>query len=119
MKGAVSTLGKSIRAEVLAAAASGEQNARDQMQPVEASEFGDAEDGCTVEQAQRFYARELVDRFQQAVHDQRTDATWPPCPKHPNHPLWYDEDNRSWCCPRDGARVAPLGQLTDIDAPAA
>lgn len=118
MKDAVSTLGEEVRAAVYAVAASVEQNARDQMQPVEASEYGEAEEGCSVEEAQRFYDREVVDQFQQSVHDQHLDTTWPACPRHRNHPLWYAEDSQAWCCPHDGVPVAPLGGLAGIDAPA-
>jgi hypothetical protein len=87
------------------------------MQPVDASEYGDAEEGSTVEEAQQFYDREVVDQFQQSVHDQHLDTTWPACPRHPNHPLWYGEDSQSWCCPLDGAAVAPLGGLAGILPP--
>jgi hypothetical protein len=118
MRDAVSTLGEAVRAEVLAVAASVERNARDQMLPVPASEYGPAEEGSTVEDAQRFYDREVVDQFQQSVHDQHLDTTWPACPRHRNHPLWYSEDSGSWCCPRDGTPIAPLGGLPAIDAPA-
>jgi hypothetical protein len=119
MKDALSTLGESIRAEVLAVAASVERNARDQMLPVEASEYGEAEEGSSLEEAQRFFDREVVDQFQQSVHDQHLDTTWPACPRHPNHPLRSGEDSQAWCCPRDGAPVAPLGGLADVVPPAA
>ena len=119
MRDAVSTLGESVRTEVLAVAASVERSARDQMQPVEASEYGEAEAGSSVEEAQHFYDREVVDQFQQSVHDQHLDTTWPACPRHLNHPLWYGEESQSWCCPRDGVPVVPLGGLAGIGPPAA
>lgn len=49
MRDAVSTVGVGIRAEVLEVAAWVERSARAQMQPVEASEYGEAEEGSTVE----------------------------------------------------------------------
>jgi hypothetical protein len=116
---AVSTLGEGVRAAVRELAAWVERIARAQMEPVEASEYGAAEEGSTVEEAQRFYDREVVDQFQQSVHDQHLDTTWPACPRHSNHPLWYSEESQSWCCPRDGAVVAPLGGLAGIVPPAA
>lgn len=117
MKDAVSTLGEGVRAEVLAIAATVEELARELMLPVEASEYGDAEEGSTLEEAQQFYDRKVVDDFQQSVHDTFLDTTWPACPRHRNHPLWYGEDSQSWCCPRDGAALAPLGGLSRLYAP--
>jgi hypothetical protein len=46
---------------------------------------------------------------QQCVHDTFVDTSWPACPEHSNHPLWYVEG--WWSCKRSGARVAPLGGL--------
>src|SRR4051812_22429771 len=88
LRDAVSTLGEDVRAEVLATVASVAQNAREQMQPVEAGEYWDAAEGCSLEDAQRFFEREAVDLFQQTVHDLHLATTWPTCPRHPNHPLW-------------------------------
>jgi hypothetical protein len=39
------------------------------------------------------------------------DTSWPHCPEHPHHPLWYSKG--SWTCERSGRRVAPLGSLGD------
>jgi len=55
--------------------------------------------------------QKVVDDFQQYVHDTHTHTTWPPCPRHPNHPLEYTAEGDAWCCPRDGAAVAQLGAL--------
>ena len=49
----------------------------------------------------------LVDEVQQYLHDAFVDTTWPACPRHPNHPLWFRND--SWWC--DGDRIAKFGQL--------
>jgi hypothetical protein len=52
----------------------------------------------------------LVDEVQQYFHDTFIDTTWPACPRHPNHPLWFRED--WWWC--GGERVAKLGELSRL-----
>ena len=103
MADAVATLGERARAEVLAAAANVEESARLWM-----------EQGDSVAEVQRSFDREVVDHFQQDVHDTHWDTTWPTCPRHPKHPLWYDEDRHAWCCRQDGSTVAPLGALASL-----
>ena len=51
----------------------------------------------------------LVNDVQQYFHDTRVDPTWPACPRHSRHPLWYR--GGSWWCVEDGAGIAPLGAL--------
>ncbi len=51
----------------------------------------------------------LVEEVQQHFHDCFIDTTWPPCPRHPNHPLWFRSG--AWYCERDGAQIAKLGDL--------
>lgn len=55
------------------------------------------------------FEQRVVDDVQQYLHDTFVDTTWPSCPHHPNHPLWYSE--QWWRCERSGIRVAPLGEL--------
>lgn len=55
-------------------------------------------------------AEKVVNDVQQYFHDTFVDTTWPACPRHGNHPLWYRDG--SWWCVEDGAAVARLGQLT-------
>jgi hypothetical protein len=55
------------------------------------------------------FEQRVVDDVQQWVHDTFLDTSWPGCPEHPNHPLWYAEG--WWRCERTGMRVAPLGGL--------
>ena len=52
---------------------------------------------------------ELVDQVQQQIHDEFIDTTWPTCPRHPNHPLWFEDGK--WMCDRDGMAIAELGGL--------
>ena len=59
-------------------------------------------------------AQRLVDEVQQDYHDLFIDTTWPACPKHPNHPLWYHDG--TWWCPRDEEAIAPLGGLDALRA---
>ena len=115
---AVATLGAWTGAEVLAVAAGVAQNALDQMQPVEASADWDASEGRSLEEAQAFFDQVVVDRFQQDVHDEHWDTAWPACPRHPNHPLWYDASREAWCCQREGAVLAPLSGLATFRPPA-
>jgi hypothetical protein len=55
------------------------------------------------------YEDRVVEEVQQHFHDAFVDTTWPSCPYHPNHPLWYSD--RSWRCERTHMRVARLGAL--------
>ena len=55
-------------------------------------------------------AEKVVNDVQQYFHDTFVDTTWPTCPRHRKHPLWYR--NGSWWCVEDGVAVAPLGALT-------
>ena len=50
-----------------------------------------------------------IDDVQQYFQDTFVDTTWPACPRHPNHPLNFEEG--AWRCPRDEAAVARLGEL--------
>ena len=54
-------------------------------------------------------AAKLTGDVQQELHDTFVDTTWPHCPAHPNHPLWFDEG--AWRCTGGGGFVAPLGEL--------
>jgi hypothetical protein len=51
----------------------------------------------------------LVDDVQQILHDTHVDTTWPTCPRHNRHPLWYRDG--SWWCEQLEERVFPLGAL--------
>jgi hypothetical protein len=58
------------------------------------------------------YEQRVIDEVQQRLHDEFVDTTWPTCPLHPNHPLWYSDG--WWRCPRAGA-IAPLGELANAN----
>lgn len=70
-------------------------------------------DGRSIAEAQRSFDQYVVDGVQQTAHDLFWDTTWPACPRHRRHPLWYDQDRRAWCCEADGVVVAPLGRLVE------
>lgn len=55
------------------------------------------------------FEQKVVDDVQQFIHDCFVDTTWPACPYHPNHPLWYSQCR--WRCERNDRAVAPLGGL--------
>jgi len=55
------------------------------------------------------FEQRVVDDVQQCLHDAFVDTSWPACPEHPNHPLWYSEG--WWRCERSGRRAAALGEL--------
>lgn len=56
-----------------------------------------------------YFEQQVVDEVQQYLHDSFVDTSWPRCPEHPNHPLWYS--GGWWQCERSGMRAAPLGGL--------
>jgi hypothetical protein len=103
---AVACLGEWSRANVLAVVANMETNARLWL-----------ESEKSLADVQRDFNRELVDHFQQEVHDEQWDTTWPACPRHPNHPLWYDDAREAWCCQQDGVVLARLGELASLSSP--
>src|SRR5205809_299404 len=51
----------------------------------------------------------VVSDVQQRMHDEFVDTTWPRCPLHANHPLWYE--GGAWRCPSTKAARAELGEL--------
>ena len=57
------------------------------------------------------YEQKVVDDIQQRLHDERLDTTWPTCPWHANHPMWYA--NGLWSCPERGV-IAKLGDLANL-----
>jgi hypothetical protein len=77
---------------------------------------GEAHRGLVHETATRVQQFDIADRqakvvddVQQALHDEFVDTTWPACPRHARHPLWYRD--RAWWCERDGVAIAFLGEL--------
>ena len=60
------------------------------------------------------YVGEVVDDVQQYFHDAFVDTTWPPCPHHPNHPLWFS--GGWWRCERTEEPIARLGALSGVNA---
>jgi len=58
------------------------------------------------------YRQRVVEDVQQWVHDNFVDTTWPRCPRHGNHPLWFREG--AWWCEQDSQAVARLGELGKI-----
>lgn len=56
------------------------------------------------------FAQRLVDSVQQHFMDTFVHTTWPPCPQHHKHPLWF-EDGFWWCHLHPVTKI-PLGQLT-------
>ena len=56
-------------------------------------------------------AEQVVNDVQQHFHDTFADPKWPACPRHPNHPLWFNDG--SWWCVQDGVAIARLGALSD------
>lgn len=55
------------------------------------------------------YVARVVDDTQQGIHDLRIDTTWPECPRHQRHPLWFHDN--AWWCQRDRIRITDLGDL--------
>ena len=63
--------------------------------------LGNVRDDCS---------EELVGSLQTYIHDSFIDTSWPACPRHRNHPLWFGRED-SWWCSQDNDRVAALGDL--------
>jgi hypothetical protein len=55
------------------------------------------------------YEERVVADVQQTLHDDFIDSTWPACPQHPNHPLWFS--GGWWRCVASAMAVAELGRL--------
>jgi hypothetical protein len=55
--------------------------------------------GESLEEPQRSFARSVVDGLQETAHALWWDATWPTCPRHASHPLWFDEEPRGVVLP--------------------
>jgi hypothetical protein len=107
LQDAVPTLGARAHAEVLRLAANYTELAHEWRR-----------DPQSAADAQRAFDRAVIDNLQQTAHDLFWDTTWPACPLHRRHPLWYDEDRDAWCCEQDGTAVAPLGSLARLHPPA-
>jgi hypothetical protein len=107
LRDAIPTLGERARTEVRRLVDNYRELAREWVREGEASA-----------DAQRSFDRSVVDGLQQTGHDLFWDTTWPACPRHNNHPLWFDEDRDAWCCQRDGSAIAPLGELAALPPPA-
>jgi hypothetical protein len=60
-------------------------------------------------------AAKLVDDVQQSLHDTHVDTTWPTCPHHLRHPLWYRDG--SWWCEQLDEQIFPLGALPAATRP--
>jgi hypothetical protein len=59
------------------------------------------------------YVCDVVDDVQQYFHDAFVDTTWPACPFHPNHPLWFSDG--WWRCERVDEPIARLGTLSSAN----
>jgi len=58
------------------------------------------------------YVNRVVEDTQQDFHDVFIDTTWPTCPLHKRHPLWFHEGG--WWCEEDQVLIAKLGELRSI-----
>ena len=54
------------------------------------------------------YVMRVVEDVQQQFHDMFIDTTWPQCPMHSNHPLWFGRGH--WVCVQPVVRIK-LGEL--------
>ncbi|MEO7192617.1 MAG: hypothetical protein ABI051_16315 [Vicinamibacterales bacterium] len=54
----------------------------------------------------------LVEDVQQEIHDTFVDTSWPECPRHGKHPLWYRAG--AWYCDAVDRPVAMLGTLAEL-----
>jgi hypothetical protein len=107
LRDALPAFGERARAEVLRLAVNYATLAREWMAG-----------GRTLTEVQRSYDSAVVDGLQEAAHDLYWDSTWPACPRHVRHPLWYDETRQLWHCKEDPTIVTPLGRLAELYPPA-
>jgi hypothetical protein len=56
-----------------------------------------------------WFEEKVVEDLQQRFMDEFVDTTWPRCPRHFRHPLWYHNGN--WVCEEDAVAIARLGEL--------
>jgi hypothetical protein len=54
----------------------------------------------------------LVEDVQQEIHDTFVDTSWPECPRHGKHPLWYRDG--AWYCDQLEVPIAALGELASV-----
>lgn len=57
-----------------------------------------------------WYVERVVEDVQQYFHDTFVDTTWPACPRHPNHPMWF---GAGWWL-ADGRPLVRLGELGSL-----
>lgn len=55
------------------------------------------------------FFEKALEEVQQMFHDTFVDTTWPACPRHPNHPMWFRDG--WWWCEQDNVQIAKLGEL--------
>jgi hypothetical protein len=103
LQDALPAFGERARAEVLRLAANYAVLAREWV-----------ENGDTIAEAQCSYDGAVVEGLQEAAHDLYWDTTWPACPRHLRHPLWYDPTQQAWSCREDPTIVTPLGRLASL-----
>ena len=53
------------------------------------------------------FERYIAEKLQQEILDTHARSTWPVCPAHPQHPLWYADG--AWRCRVDPAVTVALG----------
>ena len=51
----------------------------------------------------------IIEDVQQYFHDTFVDTTWPACPRHSRHPLWYRDG--AWWSEQDTVAVLRIGDL--------
>lgn len=58
----------------------------------------------------------MAEDAQQWLHDTFLDTTWPPCPDHGRHPLWWRTPSlfHVWTCEESGRPVCALGELGSV-----
>jgi hypothetical protein len=58
------------------------------------------------------FAAKVACDVQQEVMDTHVHVTWPPCPVHPQHPLWFEAG--AWRCEVDPRVSIALGELRPV-----
>ena len=59
-----------------------------------------------------YFIEYVVEQVQQDMHDSFADISWPACPRHPHHPMWYSDGH--WRCATDKVPIVALGELSRL-----
>jgi hypothetical protein len=84
------------------------RDVQDSVSDVRAAHGWRFDDGEGIEAFTEMY----VEDIQQWLMDTFVDTSWPTCPRHGRHPLWFHDG--AWHCDLDRVALAQLGELASV-----